>query len=657
MTSSGARLAVTAATATALLISSGGTAFAATSSADLATGGSTTPGRRTPAHQAGTLTAQAVPGQYIVTYRVGRTPGAATPAKLGVRSLHTYTKAVRGFAAKLTPAQLAQVRSDPAVASVEPDTILKADGTQAPTPSWGLDRVDQASLPLDSSYTYPYDGSGVTAYVIDTGLRTTHAEFSSRVGTGVNFVPDSTGAVDPANVDDCSGHGTHVAGTIGGTTHGVAKGVTIVPVRVLDCTGSATVSSVIAGVDWVTAHHSGPSVANMSLGGPVSTALDTAVQNSISSGVTYVLSAGNSAADACNYSPGRVAAAITVGATGSIDAGGNLVSGTWDQAAQYSNYGSCLDLYAPGTAITSAGTASDTATLTESGTSMAAPHVTGLAAQFLQAHPGSTPGQLRTYLVGYGIHGVLGQMLPGDPNVLAHVPADNEGPLVNGIGRAVSRSTITATIAASDATSVAGFSYVWNHTATATTAVVDTVADTTGPTITTRVPDGVWYLHVRAVDSVGNWSGVYNSGAFVVDVTVPRVTVIRAKPAAPNRYRTYIWASDNVTGVKFYRIVWNHSRTSAAGPAVVTTSSIVVSPRLVRGTWFVHVQAVDRNGNASPWGWSGAYTTPQKFVSGRVTQGARCSASVRGYFGYTRTGVLERCMTTATSKALRWRPF
>ncbi|NBQ69759.1 MAG: S8 family peptidase [Nitrosomonadaceae bacterium] len=241
---------------------------------------------------------------------------------------------------------------------------------QESPPSWGLDRIDQTSLPLDGIFNYSNDGSGVTAYIIDTGILTTHSEFQARASIGYDAVGDGKNGVD------CNGHGTHVAGTVGGINYGVAKDVNLVAVRVLNCSGSGTISGVISGVDWVTKNKKNLSVANMSLGGGggASTALDTAVSNSIKSGITYAIAAGNSSQNACNFSPARVAAAITVGATDAKDT-----------RPKWSNYGKCLDLFAPGVSITSSWIGSDTATKTISGTSMATPHVTGVVALILQS--------------------------------------------------------------------------------------------------------------------------------------------------------------------------------------------------------------------------------------------------------------------------------
>ena len=267
--------------------------------------------------------------------------------------------------------------------------------------TWGLDRIDQRDLPLNNSYTDGTEGAGVHAYIIDTGIRATHAEFTGRIGNAY----DAVTAGGTAN--DCNGHGTHVASTVGGTTYGVADKVTLHAVRVLSCAGSGSNAGVIAGVDWVSRNAIRPAVANMSLGGGISSALDTAVSNAIASGITFVLAAGNDNQNACNYSPARTASAITVGATTNTDA-----------RASYSNYGTCLDLFAPGSNITSAWISSDSATNTISGTSMASPHVAGAAALRLAATPTATPQQVRDAIVNSATAGKVVNPGTGSPNRL-----------------------------------------------------------------------------------------------------------------------------------------------------------------------------------------------------------------------------------------------
>ena len=313
---------------------------------------------------------------------------------------YTYTSALRGFATKMSAARAARLAADPAVASVTQDSVASIDATQSPA-TWGLDRIDQRNLPLNNAYTYSTTASNVHAYIIDTGIRTSHTDFGGRASAGYDAIGDGR------NGQDCNGHGTHVAGTTGGSTYGVAKGVALVAVRVLSCSGSGSTSGVIAGVDWVTSHAIKPAVANMSLGGGAYAPLDTAVTNSINSGVTYAVAAGNSSANACNYSPSRAAAAITVGATTSTDA-----------RASFSNYGTCLDIFAPGQSITSDWYTSTTATNTISGTSMASPHVAGGAALYLAGNPGASAATVRNALVAAATPNVVSNPGTGSPNLL-----------------------------------------------------------------------------------------------------------------------------------------------------------------------------------------------------------------------------------------------
>lgn len=351
-----------------------------------------------------------IPGRYIVVFKAGVANPAALAATLvqgqGGQLHHTYTGALKGFAATLPDAALQGIRNNPNVSLVEQDqTVALNAASPQDQATWGLDRIDQADQPLDTQYHFSQTGAGVTAFIIDTGIRADHVEFTGRVLAGYDTVGDGNGT------NDCNGHGTHVAGTVGGTTWGVAKGVSLVPVRVLDCSGSGSWSGVIAGIDWVANSTLRPAVANMSLGGAASASVDSAVAGAVAKGVTIAVAAGNSNADACTASPAREPTALTVGATTTLDA-----------RASYSNWGSCVDLFAPGSGITSAWNTNSTATNTIGGTSMASPHVAGVAALALAANPGASPAAVASLLVSSATPNrlVSSVMGPGSPNLLVY---------------------------------------------------------------------------------------------------------------------------------------------------------------------------------------------------------------------------------------------
>jgi subtilisin family serine protease len=355
---------------------------------------SAAPGAAPPAAAALADRGRPIPGHYVVTLRDGAEPRGVA-RRHAAEPRHVYTSALNGFAAELNPGQLRAVQNDRDVVAVEPDAVVVADATQGSAP-YALDRIDQRSLPLSRSYTYGTTASSVTAYVIDTGIATSHPEFGGRASN----VFDAFGG----NGQDCNGHGTHVAGSIGAASYGVAKSVRLRGLRVLNCSGSGATSGIIAAVDWLRANHVKPAVANLSLGGGYSSSLNTATTNLAQAGVFVAVAAGNENQNACNVSPASASGVVTVAASGSNDA-----------RASFSNFGSCVNVYAPGVGVTSTWLNGGTSTI--SGTSMASPHVAGVAALY-KAYGDAATGTVNAWIVDNATKGVIGANRRGTPNRL-----------------------------------------------------------------------------------------------------------------------------------------------------------------------------------------------------------------------------------------------
>jgi subtilisin family serine protease len=535
-----------------------------------------------------------IPGQYIIVLKEGVTDvdreADDMEKKYGGKEEHRYRSAIKGFSGKYSKTEINALLADPKVAYIEQDQEAHIVLTQSPA-TWGLDRVDQQYLPLNNSYSYTQTGAGVYAYIIDTGILTTHSDFGGRAVPGFDAITIGGTAVDG------NGHGTHVAGTIGGSTYGLAKNVNLVAVRVLDNNGSGSFSQVIAGIDWVTANHKNPAVANMSLGGGASTTLDAAVRNSILAGVTYCIAAGNSAANAGNYSPARVTEAITVGATDNTD-----------KFASFSNYGSVVDLSAPGVSITSDWFTSVTATNTISGTSMATPHTAGAVALYLEANSTATPAQVQTALKANATPGRITSLPTGTANLLLFV------------GIPVPVTIPPVPVMSSPANAATGVSVsptlVWNASAGATsynllvTKGGVTVYSYAGLTTTSKAITGLtnsttYNWQVSATNSAGT-SALSSAWSFTTAaVTAPAAPVLSSPASNATRVRipvTLSWkASTGATSYEAQVSTGNTFTSLAFSKSGIVTTSTATTGLSSGITYYWRVRAVN---TAGPGVWS-----------------------------------------------------
>jgi subtilisin family serine protease len=516
-----------------------------------------------------------------------------------------YKHALKGFSSKLTPAAIEEMRRNPKVKYIEQNQVATIVATQS-SATWGLDRIDQYALPLTTTYTYNTNGSTVDAYIFDTGIRLDHTEFSGRLGTGYNVINTA------ATANDDQGHGTHVAGTVGGTTYGVAKGVTLIPVKVLNNLGSGTYDQIIAGIDWAVENHTTrPAVGNMSLGGGASTALNDAVRRAIADGIIMCVAAGNDGLNAANYSPASTTEAITVGATTNTDA-----------LATYSNRGTVVDILAPGSAITSSYFLSSTSTASLSGTSMASPHVAGAAALYLEYSPGATTAQVQTALKSFAAVGRISGVPTGTVNELLQInfgtvpplPAPAVPVLSSPAANATGQS-LSPTLSWAAATAAASYNLQVSTSSTFATTLVDlTGLNTTSRTLSVLANSTVYYWRVSSTNSVGTsaWS---TARSFTT-------TAPLALPATPTLSSPANNATNQLTAT---RLSWGTAARAATYDVQVSTSStfanatfsrtgltvrnVTVSPALsARTLYYWRVRAVNATG---PGAWSATrqYTT------------------------------------------------
>jgi hypothetical protein len=533
----------------------------------------------------------------------------------GSKKGRSFKHAVKGFTSHLSPAAVEKMRRDPRVKYIEQDQIATMSATQFTAP-WGLDRIDQADSPLSGSYTYASTGSTVDAYIFDTGLKLDHNEFTGRVRSGYNAI--SVGA-SPA---DDNGHGTHVAGTVGGTRYGVAKGISLIPIKVLDQFGSGSYAQIIAGIDWAIAHHTTkPAVGNMSLGGSASVALDDAVKRAINDGIVMCIAGGNSAADVSTASPARVAEAITVGSTTRTD-----------ELSSFSNFGAGIDLLAPGSAIVSSWHTGVNDINTISGTSMATPHVAGAAALYLESFPGSTPAQVQTGLKNTAVASRITLVPAGTPNLLLQtsygvtpppppaVPVPS-APILLAPANAATNQSLTPTLSWNASTGATSYDLQVSTTSNFTASVQNFSGLTsTSKALTGLANNTVYYWRVSATNASGTslWSATFLFTTLAAVVPPPPATTLAApvlvSPAdrASNVSRTPTFTWNPSTGATTYKVQVSTNSTFTAlvvdQSGVSATSLAITSALASRRTLYWRVQAVNGS-TTSAWSTSRRFTT------------------------------------------------
>jgi len=546
-------------------------------------------------------------GSYIVVLKGSNNSSSveADISRAGGRTERRFTHVLNGLSVRIKNSEVSRLRNNPNVLSVEPDQQMFAVDTQSPTPSWGLDRIDQRSLPLNSTFTATAQGSGVDTYIVDTGIFASHTEFTGRLVAGFSSIADSNGT------NDCNGHGTHVAGTTAGTIYGIAKSATLIPVRVLDCSGSGSNSGVIAGLDWIVAHHiSGKAaVVNMSLGGGASTALDTAVQNVINDGIVMVVAAGNSNVDACSTSPARATNALTVGATGQYSAGE-----TTDSRSSYSNYGPCLDIFAPGSRITSSWIGGSTAISTISGTSMASPHVAGVAAVLFGRYPSATASEIASMLRTSATPNVVIGPGTGSPNYLLYLDPlggtptapDAVAPVAPSAPTAITVAPSSGSLSIAFTAGAAGTSPITNYKYSldgGATWLTRSPASTLSPIIVSGLTNGSTYsVAIRAISNAGD--GIASTLVNATIPSAPSEPLLVTALASANRSARVTWTLgvDGGSPITSHVVTaYLNGATTVAKSVTVTgatTTATTVTGLISGGTYTFKVQAINAYGRS-----------------------------------------------------------